>query len=144
VDTTGFTNIVVSWAQRHSGTASKYVRFQTAPDGYSFTDSDLAWAVVKAQQRGVRVRVYLDDGQAAGRYAKGRFLEKRGVAVRYYHGEGLMHHKFAVLDGQQVITGSYNWSASAEERNKENALVFTGRAYAAAYTAEFEKLWRRP
>lgn len=110
---------------------------------YSFTDSDLAWALVKAAQRGVKVRVYLDEGQASGRYAKGRFLEKRGIAVRYYHGQGLMHHKFAVLDGQTVITGSYNWTASAEEHNKENALVLSGRALAAAYSAEFEKLWRR-
>ena len=111
---------------------------------YSFTDSDLAWALVRAAGRGVKVRVYLDRGQAEGRYAKGRFLAQRGIPVRYYRGEGLMHHKFAVLDGREVITGSYNWTASAEEKNKENALILKGQELAAAYAAEFERLWQRP
>lgn len=110
---------------------------------YSFTDSDLAWALVRAHGRGVKVRLYLDAEQAAGKYSKSRFFENRGLAVRYYHGEGIMHHKFAVIDGKTVVTGSYNWTASAEERNRENALIIVDPAIAAAYQAEFERLWKR-
>ncbi|HHW13516.1 MAG TPA: phospholipase D family protein, partial [Firmicutes bacterium] len=83
---------------------------------YSFTDSDLAWALIRAHERGVRVRIYLDAEQAAGKYSKSRFFEGRGLPVKLYRGEGIMHHKFAVIDGKTVVTGSYNWTASAEEK----------------------------
>jgi phosphatidylserine/phosphatidylglycerophosphate/cardiolipin synthase-like enzyme len=108
---------------------------------YAFTDSDLAWALVRAHERGVRVRIYLDGEQAAGRYSKSRFFAQRGLAVRYYRGEGIMHHKFAVIDGRVVVTGSYNWTASAEERNRENALLIEDPVFAARYQAEFDRLW---
>lgn len=108
---------------------------------YSFTDSDLAWALVRAHERGVKVRLYLDSEQAAGKYSKSRFFEGRGLAVRYYRGEGIMHHKFAVIDAKTVVTGSYNWTASAEERNRENALIIVDPGIATSYQAEFERLW---
>lgn len=110
---------------------------------YSFTDSDLAWALVKAHARGVRVHIFLDSEQAAGKYAKARFFERRGLTVRYYHGAGIMHHKFAVIDRRVVITGSYNWTASAEERNKENLLIIADRQVAGAYQREFDRMWGR-
>lgn len=111
---------------------------------HAFTDSDLAWALVKAKERGVRIRVYLDGGQEKARFAKGRFLAARGVAVRYYRGSGLMHHKFAVIDRRLVLTGSYNWTASGDESNQENLLVLADRPLAEQYRRAFEKLWQRP
>lgn len=108
---------------------------------YAFTDSDLAWALVRARERGVEVRVRLDKGQAAGKYSKSRFLAGRGLAVRLHQGGGLMHHKFAVIDGRVVVTGSYNWTDNAEEENDENALVIADSEVAAVYAAEFERLW---
>ena len=36
---------------------------------------------------------------------------------------GKMHHKFCVIDNQLVITGSYNWSTSAECKNIENMVL---------------------
>jgi phosphatidylserine/phosphatidylglycerophosphate/cardiolipin synthase-like enzyme len=109
---------------------------------YAFTDSDLAWALVKAHERGIRVRVFLDSGQGASKYAKGRFFARRGLAARYYHGAGIMHHKFAVIDQRVVITGSYNWTASAEKRNREDLLIIADQRVASAYQREFERLWR--
>lgn len=108
---------------------------------YAFTDSDLAWALVRARERGVEVRVCLDKEPAAGKYSKSRFLAGRGLAVRLHQGGGLMHHKFAVIDGRVVVTGSYNWTASAEAKNDENALIVVDPAIAATYAAEFERLW---
>lgn len=108
---------------------------------YAFTDSDLAWAVVKAQGRGVKVRVVLDGPWSANRYAKDEFLARHGVEVRLDGGGGIMHHKFAVLDERKVVTGSYNWTASAEEENHENVLILDDPAVAAQYAAEFQRLW---
>jgi phosphatidylserine/phosphatidylglycerophosphate/cardiolipin synthase-like enzyme len=52
-----------------------------------------------------------------------------------------MHHKFMVIDGEIVVTGSYNWSAAAEERNDENLVVIRDRGVAGAFEREFERIW---
>ncbi len=54
----------------------------------------------------------------------------------------LLHHKFAVLDGETVITGSHNWSSSAADRNDETLLILRNPALAARYEQEFERLYR--
>jgi phosphatidylserine/phosphatidylglycerophosphate/cardiolipin synthase-like enzyme len=52
-----------------------------------------------------------------------------------------MHHKFAVLDGRLVITGSYNWTFASEERNHENVVLLQGHGLVRTYLHEFEALW---
>lgn len=121
---------------------------------YAFTSDDLVWSLVKASQRGVKVRVVLD--QAFDREfenSKGSFLEKRGLAVRRVSGttretwegkSGLMHQKFAVIDRKVVLTGSYNWTVSAEDFNSENLLFFRDAGpLAEEYRKEFFHLWER-
>lgn len=108
---------------------------------YYFTSSEAAWAVVRAQERGVKVRVYMDKSQRTQKYSKSRFLEKRKVPVRYHTGSGLMHNKFAVIDGKVVVTGSFNWTASAEEKNEENLLIIRDADVAKAYAVKFEAYW---
>ncbi len=53
-----------------------------------------------------------------------------------------LHHKFAILDGQAVITGSHNWSKAANEQNDETLLVIENGAIAAHFNREFERLYR--
>lgn len=123
---------------------------------YSFTSSQLAWALVRARKRGVEVRVILDPSQVESRFSKVEFLKKRGIKVKVdlFHliesGRRLekypskMHHKFAVIDGKVVITGSYNWTAYAERYNDEDCLVFTdAEELAKLYIKKFFKLWER-
>jgi phosphatidylserine/phosphatidylglycerophosphate/cardiolipin synthase-like enzyme len=52
-----------------------------------------------------------------------------------------MHHKVFIIDGQIVVTGSYNFSRSAEERNDENLLVIHNAAIASLYQDEFDKIY---
>lgn len=55
----------------------------------------------------------------------------------------LMHHKYAVIDGEQaewngkVITGSHNWSSSANRRNDENTIIIEDARIANLYIQEF-------
>ncbi len=90
---------------------------------YSFTSRVIAHALVRARRKGVKVRVVLDAAQAFERYSKGRYLKSKGIEVVYYHGNGLMHNKVCIVDGKELFTGSFNWTASAEKRNQENLLV---------------------
>ncbi len=54
-----------------------------------------------------------------------------------------MHHKFGVVDGLTVITGSHNWSKAANSNNDENTLIFTSPVIAAHYEREFDRMYKR-
>ncbi len=108
---------------------------------YYFTDRDLANEVIGAYDRGVRVRIYLDKGQKEATYSKSRYLVKHGVPVHYSSNPYIMHHKFCVIDNEVVITGSYNWTASADKKNNENLLVIHDAKMAQEYSTEFNRLW---
>ena len=54
---------------------------------------------------------------------------------------GIMHNKFCVIDNQKVITGSYNWSEKAENKNDENASVVYDNDIASNYSVEFRRLF---
>ena len=51
------------------------------------------------------------------------------------------HHKFCVIVGETVITGSYNWTVLADESNHENLLIVRDTETARKYTAQFEAVW---
>ena len=116
---------------------------------FNFTSTDLSRALIAAKQRGVRVRVLIDGKSAKSiRITKDRDLAKAGVAVKHVKlkGSGVraakFHHKFAVIDGVEVISGSYNWTVSADEKNYENLLVLRDKRLAATFAAEFERIWK--
>lgn len=111
---------------------------------YTFTSRPLAQALVDAHERGVRVRVLLDPAQAAKEYSKASYLANYGIDVRTEKGAGLMHHKFVLIDDSVLITGSFNWTASAEAENDENILLLKGfPATCRSYSREFERIWRQ-
>ena len=119
---------------------------------YAFTSNDLAWALVKANRRGIRVRVILDqEFDQESKYSMGTFLKRHNLLVRRVsglakrkQGSGLMHQKFAVIDDNIVLTGSYNWTASAENYNDENLLLFHDAGpLAEEYRQEFFRLWEK-
>ncbi len=110
---------------------------------YYFTSRPLAQALDKALQRGVKVRVCLDEKQRTEKYSKAKFLKSRGITVKFKNGNGvgIMHNKFSIIDNQVVITGSYNWTASADIRNDENLLIIKSKPLAKKYAAYFSRLW---
>jgi len=110
---------------------------------YYFTDSKLAEAVVRAHQRGVQTYVYLDRSQIQQPYAQTHYLATSGVPVRISSNSAIMHNKFAIIDGSTVITGSYNWTKSAYQRNDENLLIIHRPDVAQRYMQRFAGLWTR-
>ncbi len=107
---------------------------------FSFTSRELAKSLVRAHDRGVKVRVLLDKHQATERFSKGRYLAKRGILVVYDRMPGLMHNKFCVIDNRIVITGSYNWTASAEKKNQENLVIIHDSNIARIFEKRMEYL----
>lgn len=52
-----------------------------------------------------------------------------------------MHNKFAIIDDEIVMTGSFNWTTQAVKSNQENVIFIQNENLAKIYAEEFEKLW---
>ena len=61
--------------------------------------------------------------------------------IRAVEGEGLMHQKFMVRDGEAVWTGSMNWSNDSMSRMENTLVTALSRELAAYYARDFEQLW---
>jgi len=108
---------------------------------YVFTDKEIADSLIDAQKRGVKVRVYLDRSQIESSYSVSRFLIQKGIKVRISSNNYIMHNKFAIIDKRLLLTGSCNWTFSANNRNDENLLVIDNPEVIARYQQQFENLW---
>lgn len=115
------------------GEAKQTVRIQA----YSFTSAPIAKAVVEAHRRGVDVQVILDSSQRTQKYSSADFLAHGGVPVLIDARHKIAHNKVMIIDGEVVITGSFNFSKAAEESNAENLLVIRSRDLAAKYAANW-------
>ncbi len=109
---------------------------------YYFTSRTLSRALISAVKRGVKVRAFLDGESAREYYSKATFLKKNGALVKLENGKGLMHNKFCIIDDTLVITGSYNWTTSADLRNDENVIFITSIDAVKTYRIQFEKYWQ--
>jgi phosphatidylserine/phosphatidylglycerophosphate/cardiolipin synthase-like enzyme len=117
--------------------AARSVRFMA----FSFTSPDLAQALLERSQAGLEVRGVFDAQQARGQGSAYPELRAAGLEVRLDSSAGNMHHKVIVIDEAIVVTGSYNFSRSAEERNDENVVIVFSPELAGEYLAEFERLF---
>jgi len=108
---------------------------------YFFTSRPLAQALVRAKERGLDVRVCTDVEQPTYEYSKIKFLENKGISIRLVGAAGIMHNKFCLIDNHIVITGSYNWTNSADLKNDENLLIIRSEDIARIFRKEFENLW---
>jgi phosphatidylserine/phosphatidylglycerophosphate/cardiolipin synthase-like enzyme len=103
---------------------------------YLFYSMQLARALVRAHQRGVQVHVIL-DANAQPHYPPVpavALLLGSGIAVSLDGRHAWAHDKIMILDGEIVITGSYNWTLAAEKENGENLLVIRDPRLAGVYT----------
>lgn len=65
----------------------------------------------------------------------------------FHQKAALLHHKTAIVNGEILVNGSYNWSMSAETKNFENLMIVTGpedRALITDFQAEFDAMWNNP
>jgi len=108
---------------------------------FTITDDRVSRAILDAHRRGVAIRIVSDNDKSADLGSDIEGLAKAGIAVRIDRTPVHMHHKFAVLDGQVLLNGSYNWTRSASRENHENLVVSRDPGLIAAFTREFEHCW---
>ncbi len=108
----------------------------------TITRRDLADTVIAVKNRGSKTRLVLSNNTDSG--TQFSYLQTNGVDIRLKgFTSGLLHHKYAVVDAEPfgytpyVITGSHNWSSSAENSNDENTVIIQDDYIGNFYLQEF-------
>ncbi len=108
---------------------------------FTITDDRITSVILDAYKRGIPIRVISDNHKAEDAGSDIYRLKRSGVPLRHDCTSNHMHHKFALIDGNTLITGSYNWTRSAEAKNHENILVTDHPKPVADFTKEFDRIW---
>jgi phosphatidylserine/phosphatidylglycerophosphate/cardiolipin synthase-like enzyme len=95
---------------------------------YSFTSAPIAKALIDAGRRGVRIEAVLDKSQRRERYTAATFLHNSRIPVRIDDRHAIAHNKIIIIDRRVLITGSFNFTKAAEEKNAENLLIIKGNS----------------
>lgn len=106
---------------------------------YSFTEEKISEALVRARNKGVSVEVVFEKDQV-NQYSEYDKLRESNVKVYLDGNRYTMHHKVMIIDSYIVVTGSYNWSYSAEHRNDENFVIIKSERIGALFEKEFERI----
>ena len=109
---------------------------------FTITDDRITDAITDAHSRGVRVRVISDNDKAHDPGSDLSRLKRLGLPVACDQTPDHMHHKFAVFDSTLVVSGSYNWTRSAAERNEENIVVSGDLRLVSSFQRRFDQLWK--
>ena len=100
---------------------------------YTFSSRNIGWALGEAKQRGVRVEMLTDREQATkNEHSLVNTLHDAGIPIWFEVRYGAAHNKILLVDAEErdavVVTGSYNFTFSAQARNAENLLILRGNA----------------
>jgi phosphatidylserine/phosphatidylglycerophosphate/cardiolipin synthase-like enzyme len=91
-----------------------------------FTAAPIAKALLDAHTRGVQVPVILEKSQRSETYSSADFLANQGVPVVIDVNHAIAHNKVIIIDGETVVTGSFNFTKAAQEKNAENVRRISG------------------
>ena len=117
------------------GAAKKSVHFII----FTFTHKDLANAMIERAAAGVDVRGIIENRGASQGVFPSLFCAK--LPVKEDGNKYTMHHKVIIIDGKTVITGSFNFTNSADDSNDDNVLIIHSKAVAALYEQEYQKIY---
>lgn len=110
---------------------------------YSLTHPEIIGALKSAKQRGIDVRLIVDQSQTEGKSMTEavKILGSAGITMKTNVHSGLMHLKMIIVDHSLVSTGSFNFTKAATTRNDENLVLIRNKRMAESFTSEFDRLW---
>src|ERR1039457_66989 len=90
---------------------------------YSFTSEPIAKALIDAKKRGIKIEAVLNKSNATAKYSAATFIYNADIPVLIDDKHAIAHNKIIIIDKTTLITGSFNFTAAAENKNAENLLV---------------------
>ncbi len=110
---------------------------------FTFTDSDIADALVAARNRGVDVRGVFDESgnNYVKNYSQYEYLKNNGIDVSIDGNSFKLHDKVMIIDDNCTLTGSYNYTEKASDYNQENLIIIDRDDISLRYKSVFEKIY---
>lgn len=109
-------------------------------EAYSFTSTPIAKALIAAHQRGAQILVLLDRSELSDPASVAPSLHRSGIPLFIDSTFKIAHSKVMILDLSTVITGSFNFTKSAETSNSENLLVISDDS---ALVNKYSTVWKQ-
>jgi mitochondrial cardiolipin hydrolase len=109
---------------------------------FTISDNEISKEIIAKYKEGVDVKIISDNEK---QYDKGSDIQEfsdAGIKVKVDETRHHMHHKFAIADQKQLLTGSYNWTRSASMYNQENLMILNDASAVKRYLDEFYRLWK--
>lgn len=107
---------------------------------YSFTSKPIGKALINAHKRGVDVRMILDKSQyMTHQYSSALFFKHYNIPIWIDDAVTTAHNKVMIIDDKMVITGSFNFTRAAQEKNAENVLMIWDTAISKKYKTNWER-----
>ncbi len=104
---------------------------------YSFTSAPIVKALIDAHERGVKIVALVDKSNITSKYSVAGTLTNANIPVYVDYKPAIAHNKVMIIDGKEVVTGSFNFTKSAQVRNAENLLIVDDAKLASQYKANF-------
>ena len=122
---------------KHLDGAKKSIRVMA----YGFTSVEISQALVRAKQRGVLVELIQDEKSSQNNGEAIAPLVEVGIFVRNDAEHAIQHNKVMLIDDDVVVTGSYNFTNSADKRNAENFMILKSVDAAKRYAENWAIHW---
>lgn len=110
---------------------------------FTITDDRIANAILLTHSRGKQVRIITDQEKAYDSGSDIRKFAHAGIPIRVDITSQHMHNKFAITDDSLVLTGSFNWTRTAAEHNRENILITPDEYVVRSFVKQFNYLWQK-
>ncbi|MBD3638551.1 MAG: DUF1669 domain-containing protein [Crocinitomicaceae bacterium] len=108
---------------------------------FTISDNRISDALVTKHKHGTHIKIITDNDKIYDQGSDIQVLHEAGIPVKVDVTDNHMHHKFALFDKKTTITGSYNWTRSAERYNHENIIISNSPKMMREFEDEYDKLW---
>lgn len=108
---------------------------------FTISDDQITAAILRAYERNIPIKLLTDNEKLFDMGSDIRQLALAKIEIRTDETKNHMHHKFAIIDNELLISGSYNWTRSAAMYNHENIIVSDAKELVQDFLIEFDKLW---
>jgi len=105
------------------------------------TSKDMVNALMKAQERGVRVRIVVDRKRALRKGLLSNQDKNKEFVIKVLIQKGIMHNNFAIFDCKLLTTGSYYWNENVGKFSRDNAIFTDETPLLVKYQREFDRLF---
>jgi phosphatidylserine/phosphatidylglycerophosphate/cardiolipin synthase-like enzyme len=103
---------------------------------FVFTSTAIEQSLADAKTNGIDVKIILDKTEEN---KSAIWFREHDIPVWIDYRPAISHNKVIIIDEYTVITGSFNFTVAAQERNAENVLIIHDAGLARGYLANWEK-----